>query len=136
MNLTHYDLRQYRHGQIIGITPTSGAIARLLEKFEQLPARATTSIRKTIGTPVRHATAAHLLAHIHSMTSSGGIALLANVSARLCSSGHKVSATWCRFRGMVCFMTCCIPGELGRPFARRYAPLQRFAACGSGVSLR
>lgn len=52
MNLTHYDLRKYRHGQIIGITLTLGAIARLLEKFEQLPARATTSLHcETISSP-------------------------------------------------------------------------------------
>lgn len=47
--------------------------------------------------------------------SSAGIALLANVSMPFCSSGHKVSATWCRLRGVgSAFMTCCIPGELGR----------------------
>ncbi|SJM31853.1 hypothetical protein BQ8482_220024 [Mesorhizobium delmotii] len=73
MNLTHYDLRQRRRGHIIGITLTSGAIARLLALSSYRHGQRHQSIAKR--SPVRHATAAHLLARrvdIHSMTSRKG----------------------------------------------------------------
>lgn len=143
MNLTHYNLRQCRRGQIIGIRLTSGAIARLLEKFEQLPARATTSIHcRTIRSPVRHATAAHLLARrvdINSITLRKG-------SHPPALRYLQIASLFERTQGRrdvvptqgVGLLYDVLHSRRVRPLvyplsARRYAPLQRFAAC-AGVS--
>ncbi|WP_202351535.1 DUF1883 domain-containing protein [Mesorhizobium sp. 113-1-2] len=150
MNLTHYDLRQCRRGQTIEATLTSGAIARLLDLTNLSSYRhgqRHQSIAKKYPVRVPHAPGSasprphggYSFNDVAERKSSACIALLANVSMCLCSSRHKVSATWCGLRGSA-FMTCCIPGELGPlvypPFARRYSPLQPFAACGSGVGSR